>query len=160
VVLNQTHNWIFRCMHKSMYTCSCMSHTHTHTKIIIVLFYYKNICKFMLIWKLNNFFQLRYFFHSSLKRNVPTETCSFFSAKSSLTAVYWNNNRLLYSVMYTMERYCTSLYCIENPHWTRCLWRRVQYGFSIQYRRVLYISILYITLYNDLFIIQLKLSIL
>jgi len=24
-------------------------HTHTNTKIIIVLFYYKNICKFMLI---------------------------------------------------------------------------------------------------------------
>jgi hypothetical protein len=36
----------------------------------------------------------------------------------------------------------------------------VQYGFSIQYGRVQYISILYITLYNDLFIIQLKWSIL
>ena len=34
--------------------------------------------------------------------------------------------------------------------------RRVQYGFSIQYRRVQYLSILYISLYNDLFIIQLK----
>jgi len=32
----------------------------------------------------------------------------------------------------------------------------VQYGFSIQYGRVQYISILYITLYNNLFIIQLK----
>ena len=21
--------------------------------------------------------------------------------------------------MYNMERYCTSLYCIENPYWTR-----------------------------------------
>ena len=30
-----------------------------------------------------------------------------------------NNNRLLYNVMYNMERYCTSLYCIENPYWTR-----------------------------------------
>jgi hypothetical protein len=38
--------------------------------------------------------------------------------------------------------------------------RLVQYGFSIQYGRVQYISILYITLYNDLFIIQLKWSIL
>jgi hypothetical protein len=42
-------------------------------------------------------------------------------------------NRLLYSVMYTMDRYCTSLYCIENPYWTRRRSRRVQYGFSIQY---------------------------
>ena len=29
-----------------------------------------------------------------------------------------DNNRLLYSVMYNMERYCTSMYCIENPYWT------------------------------------------
>ena len=29
-----------------------------------------------------------------------------------------NNNRLLYSAMYNMERYCTSLYCIENTYWT------------------------------------------
>ena len=37
-------------------------------------------------------------------------------------------NRLLYSVMYTMERYCTSLYCIENPYWTR---RRIHsYNFN------------------------------
>ena len=28
---------------------------------------------------------------------------------------YPQNNRLLYSAMYNMERYCTSLYCIENP---------------------------------------------
>lgn len=40
MVLNQTHNWIFRCMHKSMYTCTCMSHSHKHYKIISVLFYY------------------------------------------------------------------------------------------------------------------------
>ena len=49
--------------------------------------------------------------------------------------------------MYNMERYCTSLYCIENPYWTRRrikslvvrivlktrigLRRLVQYGFSI-----------------------------
>ena len=61
-----------------------------------------------------------------------------------------SNNRLLYSVMYNMERYFTNLYCIENLYWMR---RRVQYRFSIQYGRVQYISILYITLYNDLFII-------
>ena len=78
---------------------------------------------------------------------------------------YWNiqfpnNNRLLYSVKYNMERYCMSLYCIENPYWTRRRRHQVQYGFSIQYGRVQYISILYITLYNDLFIIQLKWSIL
>jgi hypothetical protein len=30
-----------------------------------------------------------------------------------------NINRLLYSGMYNMEIYCTSLYCIENPYWTR-----------------------------------------
>jgi hypothetical protein len=60
--------------------------------------------------------------------------------------VLYNNNRLLYSVMYNMERYCMR--------------RLVQYGFSIQYRLVQYLSILYITLYNDLFIIQLKWSIL
>ena len=70
------------------------------------------------------------------------------------------NKRLLYSVMYNMERYCTSLYYIENPYWTRRLRRLVQYGFSIQYGRVQYISLLYTTLYNDLFIIQLKWSIL
>ena len=68
-------------------------------------------------------------------------------------------NKLLYSVMYNMEIYCTSRYCIENPYWTRRLWRLVQYGFSIQYGRVQYISIFYITLYNDLFSIQLKWSI-
>jgi hypothetical protein len=78
--------------------------------------------------------------------------CRFFSYQLLLY-----NNRLLYIVMYNMEIYCTSLYCIENPYWTR---RLVQYRFSIQYRRVQYISILYITLYNDLFIIQLKWSIL
>jgi hypothetical protein len=32
---------------------------------------------------------------------------------------HYNINRLLYSVMYNMEIYCTSRYCIENPHWTR-----------------------------------------
>ena len=51
--------------------------------------------------------------------------------------------------MYNMEIYCTRPYCIENPYWTR---RLVQYGFSIQYRLVQYISILYITLYNNLLI--------
>ena len=119
MVLNQTHNWIFRCMHKSMYTYSYMSHTHTHT-LRLLLYYstirtYVNLCLYENLKK----FSAKIFVHSSLKRNVPTETCSFFSAKSSLTAVYCNNNRLLYSVMYTMERYCTSLYCIENPYWTR-----------------------------------------
>ena len=49
--------------------------------------------------------------------------------------------------MYNMERYCTRPYCIENPHWTRC--RR----FSIQYRLVQYLSILYITLYNNLLLL-------
>ena len=39
--------------------------------------------------------------------------------------------------MYNMEIYCTRPYCIENPYWTRRLWRLVQYGFSIQYRLVL-----------------------
>ena len=34
-----------------------------------------------------------------------------------------NINRLLYSGMYNMEIYCTRLYCIENPYWTR--YRRV-----------------------------------
>jgi hypothetical protein len=69
------------------------------------------------------------------------------------------NVRILSSVMYNMEIYCTSLYCIENPYWTRSRRRRVQYRFSIQYGRVQYISIFYITLYNDLFSIQLKWSI-
>ena len=55
-----------------------------------------------------------------------------------------------------MEIYFTSLYCIENPYWTRRRRLRVQYGFSIQYGRVQYISILYITLYNDLCDKQLK----
>ena len=45
--------------------------------------------------------------------------------------------------MYNME-----IYCIENLYWTRR-----QYGFSIQYRRVQYISILYITLYNNLLLL-------
>ena len=49
--------------------------------------------------------------------------------------------------MYNMEIYCTRRYCIENLYWTR---RLVQYGFSIQYRLVQYISILYITMYNNL----------
>ena len=44
--------------------------------------------------------------------------------------------------MYNMERYCTRPYCIENPYWTR---RR---RFSIQY-----LSILYITLYNNLLLL-------
>jgi hypothetical protein len=145
--------------------CVCVCDIHEHVYMLLCMHLKIQLCVwFKTITRCPQYiffvFCPRYFFHSPLKRNVPTETCSFFSAKSSLTAVYCNNNRLLYSVMYTMERYCTSLYCIENPHWTRCLWRRVQYGFSIQYRRVLYISILYITLYNDLFIIQLKLSIL
>jgi hypothetical protein len=78
----------------------------------------------------------------------PVEMCTQFFFKELL----FNNNRLLYSDMYNMERYC-----IENLYWTRRLRRRrVQYRFSIQYGRVQYISILYIALYNDLFIIQLK----
>ena len=55
---------------------------------------------------------------SSLKTTSPRvdlslhlDTLSWFEPTSI--------NRLLYSVMYNMERYCTSLYCIENPYWTR-----------------------------------------
>ena len=65
-----------------------------------------------------------------------------------------------YTVLCTIWKDIVRVYCIENPYWTRRRRRRVQYGFSIQYGRVQYLSILYITLYNDLFIIQLKLSIL
>ena len=54
--------------------------------------------------------------------------------------------------MYNMEIYCTRSYCIENPYWTRRLRLLVQDGFSIQYRFVQYLSILYITLYNNLLI--------
>ena len=37
-----------------------------------------------------------------------------------LVNIKWHiNNMLLYSAMYNMEIYCTSLYCIENPYWTR-----------------------------------------
>ena len=43
---------------------------------------------------------------------------------------------------------------IENQHWTRRRRRRVQYGFSIQYRLVQYISIFCITLYNNLLILH------
>ena len=39
--------------------------------------------------------------------------------KSLNSEIHSNTNRLLYSVMYNMERYCTSLYCIENPYWRR-----------------------------------------
>ena len=62
-------------------------------------------------------------------------------------------NRLLYSVMHNMERYCTRPYCIENPYWNRRPRRLVQYGFSIQYRLVHYLSILYIVLYNNLLVL-------
>jgi hypothetical protein len=62
-------------------------------------------------------------------------------------------NRLLYSGMYNMEIYCTRPYCIENLYWTRRLRRLVQYGSSIQYRLVQYISILYIPLYNNLLLL-------
>ena len=54
--------------------------------------------------------------------------------------------------MYNMEIYCTRPYCIENPYWTPHLRRLVHYGFSIQYRLVQYLSILYIALYNNLLI--------
>ena len=38
-------------------------------------------------------------------------------------------NRLLYSVMYNMEIYCMSLYCIENPYWTRiCIVLKTRIG--------------------------------
>ena len=48
--------------------------------------------------------------------------------------------------MYNTEIYCTRPYCIENPYWTRCLRRLVQYGISIQYRLI--------TLYNKLLLSQ------
>ena len=82
----------------------------------------------------------------------PVEMCT----QSFFKELLFNSYRLLYSDMYNMERYCTSLYCIENLYWTRLRRRRVQYTFSIEYGRVQYISILYIALYDDLFIIQLK----
>jgi hypothetical protein len=38
-------------------------------------------------------------------------------------------NRLLYSIMYNMEIYCMSLYCIENPYWTRiCIVLKTRIG--------------------------------
>jgi hypothetical protein len=55
--------------------------------------------------------------------------------------------------MYNMEIYCTRPYCIENLYWTRRLWRLVQYGFSIQY-----LSIVYITLYNNLLVLPVLLD--
>ena len=57
-----------------------------------------------------------------------------------------------------MEIYCTRPYCIENPYWTRCLRRLVQYGFTIQYRLVQYISVLYmyITLYDNLLLLTIQ----
>ena len=62
--------------------------------------------------------------------------------------------------MYNMEIYCTRPYCIENPYWTPHLRRLVHYGFSIQYRLVQYLSILYITLYNNLLILYVSDSVL
>jgi hypothetical protein len=56
--------------------------------------------------------------------------------------------------MYNMEIYSTRLYCIENPYWTRRQRHLVQCGFSIQYRLVQYLSIVYITLYNNLLLLQ------
>ena len=46
-----------------------------------------------------------------------------------------NNNRLLYSVIYNMERYCTSPYCIENPYWTR-RWFSIPISFHIVHNTV------------------------
>ena len=56
--------------------------------------------------------------------------------------------------MYNMEIYCTRPYCIENPYWTRRLWRLVQYGFSIQYRLVQYLSTLYIIYFTRPYCIE------
>jgi hypothetical protein len=67
-----------------------------------------------------------------------------------------NKYNIVQSVMYNMEIYCTRPYCIENPYWIRRLRCLVQYGFSIQYRLVQYISILYITLYNNLVIFNIS----
>jgi hypothetical protein len=43
----------------------------------------------------------------------PVEMCT----QSFFKELLFNSNRLLYSDMYNMERYCTSLYCIENLYW-------------------------------------------
>jgi hypothetical protein len=52
--------------------------------------------------------------------------------------------------MYNMEIYCTRPYCIENLYWARRLRSLlVQYRFSIQY-----LSILYISLYNNLLLLK------
>jgi len=47
-----------------------------------------------------------------------TITTDVVSSNLDQSKVY-NINRLLYSVMYNMETYCTSLYCIINLYWTR-----------------------------------------
>ena len=62
----------------------------------------------------------------------------YFSLSQNVLLFYLHYNRLLYSVMYNMERYCTSLYCIENPYWTRlvlktCIGRGVSSNTGFQY---------------------------
>jgi hypothetical protein len=77
----------------------------------------------------------------------------YFTLKQILVGMYLQNHFYTLVFFILILKY---MYCIENPYWTRRRRHQVQYGFSIQYERVQYISILYITLYNELFIIQLK----
>ena len=54
--------------------------------------------------------------------------------------------------MYNMEKYCTRLYCIENPYWTR---RSSNTGFQYNTDSYnIFLSILYITLYNNLLLFK------
>ena len=54
--------------------------------------------------------------------------------------------------MYNMEKYCTRLYCIENPYWTRHS-SNTDFQYNTDSYNI-FLSILYITLNNNLLLFK------
>ena len=55
----------------------------------------------------------------SREYNNAKEICKYASF-SKVGGNYPLDLKIIWSSVYNMERYCTSLYCIENLYWTRC----------------------------------------
>jgi hypothetical protein len=87
---------------------------------------------------------------------VYTSLCSRFELTTSVVRVIdciGSSNSNYHTItgrhdgsVYNMGEYYNCPYCTVIVNWTRCHKRRVQYEFSVQFGRVQYLSMSYITL--------------
>ena len=76
-----------------------------------------------IFWNINYCSMSLLLFFQDIFQSLNSHICICNIKTSCLEAyIYIYINRLLYSGMYNMERYCKSLYCIENPYWTSTIY--------------------------------------